>query len=349
MLYGTSSIRYLKALGVARGDAEAAAAYANARTDWRDRSDIVRLIKAGVGAPEAAALEGDGVAGVDFLAALRPLTLVGRLPLRRVPPRLQLLTQVVGSEATWVGEGAARRMTVGQYDRQSLTLKQIAALSVATNELLSDVSLESESVILNDLLAACGEALDRAFIDLGNVGDAITPASITSTATPISATASLDDDLSEAIQQLSDAGSNLRSAFWVMSAAFAARLSLVRGSGGAQKYPDIGALDGRLCGLPILTTASAAEPSDSDGTGDIVLLDASQISIVEGPPTLRVSEQALIELSDAPTGHTITPTAASQHYVSMFQADASALMAQLAVNWLPRRAGMVAVISGVAL
>lgn len=349
MYHGTTAIRFLKSLAIARGDAQAARGYAAARDDWHDGQSVVAGLKAAVGGMDLSTIDGGSDVAADFMTALRPLTLVGRLPVRRVPALLPLLTHTSASTVRWVGEGAARpATTLGAFARSSLTLKQVAALAVASNELLADRTLDSENVVLADLLAACAEGLDRAFIDLNNSGDAVTPASVTSTATPIAYSGALDVDLAAAIQQLADAGSTLRSAYWIMSSALAGRLALVRDASGALAYPTVGALGGTIAGLPLITTGAANE-ADSDSAENIALIDASQISYAEGPPVLRTSQNAMIELDTAPTGDTLVPTAASASFVSMFQCEATALLAQLSCNWVPRREGMVALIADITL
>lgn len=347
---GLTAIRYLKSLANGRGDGAAALGFAQSQREWGvDKEFVVTRLKAAVGGLELSSIEGGSQVGHDLMAALRPLTIVGRLQnLRRVPPRTPLLTQVTGSTASWVGQGQGRRLSVGTYERGEIELLTVAALSVATDELLRDGSMEGETELLRDLLAACVEALDRAFIDAANTGSAgITPASVTSSATPIvsggGTIAYLDADLATAVRQLVAAGSNLSMAAWVMSDVMAAGMGLARGTGGGPAYPGLGALGGTLAGLPVLT--SSAVPADSDGE-QIALVDASQVTFAEAQPNLRVSRDTAIEMSTTPTGDSTVPTAATT-LVSMFQADSAALMAQLAVNWQLRRDGCTQVITGV--
>jgi HK97 family phage major capsid protein len=262
------------------------------------------------------------------------------------------LTQLAGSIARWTGEGGSRALSAGTYARQELDLLAVAALTVVSDELLADPSGLGEAEMLRDLLNACAEALDRAFLDVANTGTAgVEPASVTSTATPIVMTgasiADLNQALAQAIDQLVRAGSNLTSAAWVLHPGFAARMGLARESGGLA-WPAVGALGGVLAGLPVLTSASQSTDADSDGSSSITLLDASQISYSDGETILRSSKNAAVTMSDAPAGNTITPTSAGT-LTSMFQSDCTALMAQLRVNWAVRRPGAVQVITGARL
>ena len=346
---GTLAIRYLKALANGRDDPYAALRFAESQRDWGQHKDVIATrLKAAVAGLGLNSIEGGSQVHHDLLAALRPLTIVGRLQnLRRVPPRIPMLTQAMGSVATWVGQGQGRRLSVGTYERENLELLTVAAMSVATEELLRDGSMEAEGALLHDLLAACVQALDGAFIDPSSAGaTGITPASVTSDATPIpsggATIADLDADLATAVRQLVDAGSNLSFASWILSPKLAAGLALARGSGGASAFPEMGVLGGRLAGLPAIT--SVACPADSDGEV-LILLDQSQITFAEHQPNLAVSRHASVEMSDSPAQDSTTPNAASG-LTSMFQADCAALLASLACNWKLRRDGCVQVIAG---
>lgn len=349
--HGLTAIRYLRAMANGKGENEVAIAFAEQQKSWGsfDRDIIVSRLKSSIGGIDLTDIQGGSQVAHDLLAALRPLSIVGRLQnLRRIPARVPLLTQLTGSVAGWRGNGQHRRLSAGTYARENLPLLSVGALSVANDELLRDGSFEGEAELLRDLLAACAEALDMAFIDPANTGIAgATPASITGGAVPIyvagGSIADLDVKIATAIAALIAAGSNLSSASWVMSPVLAAGLSLARGSSGALAYPGMGANGGQLIGLPALTSASCTP--DSDGY-NLALVDASQVSYVEDAPSLSVSRNASIEMSDAPTGDATTPTAATI-LVSMFQSDCAALLASMACNWKLRRPGCVQLIAGI--
>lgn len=347
---GIRAARYLKSLAVCGGDSVAAVGYAEQRQrEWNDYSVVQALRqKSAIGGLEVGSV-GSSDIQADLLAAVRPLTLAGRMPLRRVPSKVWMLTQVTGAVARWIGEGAARKLSAGTYTRELLRLKHVAALTAASNEHLQNATVEGDTALLADLVAACVQALDLAFIARSNAGDDATPAAVTADVTPIAALgdtiADLDESLRLAVAALVAAGSDLTAAHWAMSPQLAVAMSLARGSGGAPAYPGIGALGGQLCGLPVLT--SGVVEFDSDGASDIALIDASQVSIAEDPPELRTSGEVLVEMDTAPTGDSTTPAAASQNRVSMFQSECTALMAGFRANWKLRRPGCVQVISGV--
>lgn len=345
-MYGMNFARYAKSLAVAHGNATAAIGYAEGRDDWNGdvKRAVVDRVKASVGGLEAASVAGGSVEA-DLLAAVRELSVLLRLPLRRVQAQTPLLTQTTRPRAYMVNVGGALKLVAGAYarDGEGLTLGKVGAIVVASNEALSDPSFAADEALRVDLVSACAEALDRAFLDPDNIGADGGPASITSGATPIAFTGggaeALDEALRQALQQLA-AASNLLQAYWVMPSALAASLSLARGLAGDAAYPKLGALGGELAGLPVLTSGVAP-------AGSIVLLDASQISYADEAPKVGIAHDAMIEMDDSPTGNSVTPTAASAHLVSLFQEDAAGVKLTQRAGWKARRAGVVQIIEGV--
>jgi HK97 family phage major capsid protein len=346
---GLMALRYLRAIAVGHDDPMAAVSFAEAST-WSAKDAITKSIKAVVGGMTT----GGGLAtpvGIDFLAALRPLTALGRLPgVRRVPARTRLLQQVGPTRAHWVAQGDAKVVCLGSFTSATLDLKTVAGLTVATEELIASADIDVERALLADLLGAVALEMDIALLSPTNSGSASTPASITHAAGPItvasSSIADLDAALGVAVAQLVAAGSDLRSAAWIMSPQLAAAMALLRGSGGSPAYPALGALGGALAGLPALVSVGL-DGNDSDGTSSIALIDGSAIGMTEGEPQLQASRQASIEMSDTPTGDSAAPTATS--LVSMFQTDSVALRAVASVDWRLRVPGAVQLVTGISL
>ncbi len=347
MFYGQTAIRYLKSLAIGRGDPLASIAFAHAQT-WHDKSQIITHLKAGVaglGRPDLDTAADE--VGIDLQLAIRPLSAIGRFQgLRHEPPNIRLLTQTTGSTASFIQEGRAAPVSAGSYTAVVLRVRKIVANVVASNELIADGSPDAEEGLLADLLAACVEAQDLAFLDPANTGDDATPASITSSVMPVPATSDLDADLAQAVAQLVAQGSNLRSASWVFSQELGARMGAARGSGGALLWPGVGALGGVLMGLPVLTSGACA--ADSNGA-TIALIDAAQVGYADAPPRLRTSQSAMIEMDSTPTGDSITPASSSATLVSMFDADSTALQVLMPCVWTLRRPGAVQVVSGVVI
>jgi len=352
---GLTTVRFIKSLAAGRGDRQQASAFARSRIDWTgfQRDQIVAHLKADVPATDSGDISNTSGVQSDFLAMVRPLSIFGQLHdrMHRVKARTPMLTQVAGGKAYWVGSGAARKLCVGSYARdEGLRLKSISAITAVTNEALADPSLGGDLSLKRDLAAACTEAIDRAFVDPANDGTSGAPASITNGITPIvhsgGSVADLDDDLREAMAALA-AASNLRDAVWIMPSALAACLSLARAADGSLAYPKLSALGGELCGLPVIASGAAEEAPNTDDLDTIILVDAAQIAFDEAPPELRVSEDAMLEMSNTPTGDATTPTAASVKLMGLWQIEASAIKATLHATWKRRRDTAVQLISSV--
>jgi HK97 family phage major capsid protein len=337
---GLSALRYLKTLAINRGDRLAAATYAESM-GWLDG----RLVSAHLKATVSGLSSSDGLASAvpaDLLTALRSVTVLGRLPgVRRLPMKTQLLTQLGRSRARWTAEGGTKTPTVGSYVRETFDLLKVAAVMLATDEVLRSTSFDVEATLLSDLLVACRDAIDASFLYPLNGGvPGEEPASITNLGAIIPTSGDLDADLALAIAQLSASGASVANAVWVMPAILAARLSLLRGASGAPVYPLLGGPAPYLAGRPVLTT-DVAFAQDSDGESFIALIDGQAIGLAEGPPEFRVSKQATVSMEDPAAD----PPTSGQ--VSLFQANATALLAEVSCDWRLRVAGGVQTIVGV--
>jgi hypothetical protein len=345
-MYGTgllgTRLAIVKAL--APGDRMSAEGYA--RTRWGEASDVVRHLKAAVAGSEAATLHAAD-AGIDFRAAASALSLPGMLGLRRISPHMPMLTQLEPSTAQWVRHGGAIKLHAGTFTRDpGLTLKKINSLFVASKEAVEDAG--AEEGIREGILTGFAKAMNLAFVNPDNAGDADMPASITCDATPIDAGSTiedLDDALRQALQMLGSIV-NARDVRVIMSAVLAGCLSLARGSGGAPAYPALSAMGGMLAGLNVLTFDGGENASSSDGEF-IALVDGGAIAYSDEAPEIAISSDAVIEMDNAPTGNTITPTAASANLVSMWQEEAVCFRGTWRANWKLRRPDAVQLIAGV--
>ncbi|MBX3664974.1 MAG: phage major capsid protein [Burkholderiales bacterium] len=345
-LRGLTAARFAKALAIARGDLPAAHAYAESQ-NWRNTPDVAKALKAAVTAvstEEGAALLRD--VGFDFAEFLRPQTIVGRLTgLRRVPFNVKMLAQVGGTSANWVGEASPKPVTAASFDTDALPLAKVAAIAVITEELARSSAPSAESVLSRDLGAAGAQALDRAFIDPANSGvSGVKPAAVTHGAPQFPSTGAtadaIDDDLAALIQTLTDAGSDLTFAAWIMRPQTAVYLSRLR-SGGALAYPGITVKGGTLLGLPVIVSGNVPTSDESGNASSITLVDAAQVAIADdGDSALSVAAHASLQMdSDPETG--------AQQLVSLWQRNLIALRVERAVNWKRRHANVAAVLTGV--
>ena len=186
---GLTAIHTVRALAIARGSINGAIAFAQGQ-GWRDADAVVQSIKAAVHATGTDDFA-TSPAAVDLAEFVRPLSLLGKLPLlRMVPPRVRTIFGTAGVQAYWTGERGwrpASRMSFSAGD--TLNPLSVTALLVITEELAR--SVDGEGVMSRDLGAAVGAAIDAAFIDPTNSGiSGEKPASVTSGVTALHSTGS---------------------------------------------------------------------------------------------------------------------------------------------------------------
>jgi hypothetical protein len=343
-LRGLSAVRVLRAKALSRNDMMGARAFATAKNWPVGGSKVIEYFtKAAVPTISSDSAPLLSAVGADMMTALRPQTIVGRLNMSRLPTRTRLLTQQTGFTAHWFAEGRPVPMSSGSYAQQTLDGRKVGCIVVASNEMLRSDSVDIEAGILQDLLAACAEAADRSLVDPANAGVAgQTPAAIThpssggvlvpSTGNTV---ASIDTDLKAAAAALLATGAGLESARWVLSPQLALKLSLLRGTSGVPSYPGMSMVGGLLAGLPAVVSAGA--PSNI-----IALIDPRQVGFSEDEPDLATSQQAAVDMSSQPGAVKMSTP------ISLFQAEATALMCVLRLDFIARRAA-AATITGITL
>lgn len=349
---GIRFARYARCLGLARKSGRDLMTVVEAEYGQRD-PDLVGIVKAAVVAVNTttdAALIGNEGGFADFVEYLRPLTIVGRFGnapvpgLRRVPFRVPLIKQTGASTGYWVGEGKAKPLTKPTWDRTELAPLKAANIAVATMEALRDSSPSAETLLRDDLAAAIAAAVDTAFIDPANAGtNGVKPASITNGLTPITSTgtdaAAIREDVRQAMAVFVQANNPLSSGVWIMSAMTALALSMMRTALDQPEFSGITMQGGTFFGLPVIVSEYIDDY--------VVLANASDIWFADdGGVSVDMSTEASLEMSDAPTGSSVTPTAAQ--LVSMFQTNSVAFRAERTLNWTRRRDTGVALIEDVA-
>ncbi|MEH6789656.1 phage major capsid family protein [Parasphingorhabdus sp.] len=333
MLKGLEFARAAQAIAVAgKGEAEDWAA-----NRWGRESKAYAVTKSAVVANSTGtqtALFGDyRAAAADFLELVRNESIIGRLPgLRRIPERIPYLKQTGSVSASWVGEGLPAPIANGSYQRGTIELEKLVALTVSTKELLNEP--DSDRLLRDDLLTVCVEALDSAFIDPTNSGTTdIKPASVTNGLTALTATGTTKTDLEAMV---SGFGGDLSRAVFIGKPQLFVQLN-------GAAYPNIGARGGELAGIPAI--ASNGLPNDATGDYQLALVDPAAIAYA-GMDTaeIKVSEQGTIQMDTAPTQDATDGTGAN--LVSLWQSGGVAIMAMIEANWELRRADSLIIMDG---
>lgn len=291
----------------------------------------------------------------DFIEYLRPKTIIGQFgqngvpALRRIPFNSHIRGQTTGGSAGWVGQGKAKPVTRFGFNDTYLGWTKLAAITVLTQELARFSDPAAEDLMRQSLSDVIVQRMDIDFIDPSNAGTSgVKPASITYGVTPTAssgaAAINVRTDLGALFAGPESANLDLGSAVIIMDMKTALRLSLQQTSLGGQQYPQMTMMGGKLDGIPVIVSNNL--PAVTAGSY-MILVFASEIYLADdGQVTVDMSTEASIEMSDAPTGASDTPTAVS--VVSMFQTNSMALRAERYINWAKRRNSAVSIISGVA-
>lgn len=290
----------------------------------------------------------------DFAEFLRPQTILGKFgqggipSLRKVPFRTALIGQDSGGAGYWVGEGKGKPLTAFDFTRTSLAPLKVANIAVATMELLRDSSPSAEAILRDQIAAALRARLDTDFIDPAKAASSgVSPASITHGVSAIHSTGNTADDVRadfRALMATFIAANNApQNAVWIANSTTALSLALMVNALGQPEFPGITMRGGTFLGIPVIV--SEYVPTVSAGAY-VVLANASDIyEADDGEVAVDMSTEASLEMLDAPTANSTTPTAAS--VVSMFQTNSVAFRAERTINWAPRRASAVAVLDHV--
>lgn len=316
---GRFAARYIKALA-ATNNVMAAESFV-AATNWSDASRVKAAVSA-MSTGNASALT---PVGWDFLAAVRPRTILGRLRerARRLPFYTQTMRQTAGTRATWVREGGPIAVTAGAFTKDgALVPRKVAGIAVVTEELAR--ASDADQILTRDLENACIAALDEAFADPANAGVADErPASVFYGAPVVPSSGSDAAALRADLLALLDAyEGDLSSATLITSNKVAMQIGLMPAFAGSTVIDLVG--DSRLAGLPLL--ASDSTPTDTSGS-ILGIVDLNRLEIgglTEAEVT--TSMEAAIQMND-------TPTPGATTLVSLYQTDSVGILAKIITNW----------------
>lgn len=289
----------------------------------------------------------------DFISYLRPRTLIGQAQFRPVPFNVRIAGQTSGGTAGWVGQGKAKPVTKFDFNDTTIPFTKVAAIAVITQELarFSDPSAE---MLVRDSLADCViERVDTDLFDpdLAAVAN-VSPAGLLNGVTPVSVVGnSIDygdpDTVRAALAVLWAAWDSTymgaRPAYYT-TPAVARQLSMSREALGTRAFPGMSMTGGEIDGVPVRVSQYLANNGGSGGA-PFILVDEAEIYLADdGSVTLDASDVASIQMDDAPSHDSGTPTAAQ--LVSMWQTNSIAFRAERFIWWGARRSGAVQWIDG---
>lgn len=334
---GTAFVRAACAMLQCKGNFSEAAEYARGR--WQDSTPEVALyLKAAVAAGNttdatwAGPLVNQGIAA-DFLALLRPATILGKIPgLRNIPFNTKVPAQTAGGSYGWVGQGKAKPVTKLAFAADSLGIAKAAGIIVLTEELVRLSNPSAEALCRADMIAGIAQFLDQQFIDpaVAAVVD-VNPASITNGAPTAAATTNPLTDIFTLLSHFASFNIPMAGLTVILSEQNAAALAMMRTTDGGRAFPQMsmsgGSVDG---GISVIASQAA-------GTNVIMLQPNLILYADDGGVTIDASREASLQMDSAP----VTPGDATTVYVSLWQNNLVGLRAERFVNW--KRASVNAV------
>lgn len=309
---GTAFTRYVSALAVSKGNIMQAEVIAQR---WADSTpEVGQVLKTAVAAGStsdttwAAPLVQYNDMTSEFIELLRPKTILGQLSsVRRVPFNIRIPRQTAGTSGTFVGEGSPTPVGKLATDNITLPWAKASTIVVITTELARLSNPSAEALVRQDMIDGIAQYLDKRLVDPAYPGvTAVSPASLTNAVTAKQSTgatlAALDADVRSIMTTFANAELGLGSGVWVMSAAQAIRLSMMRTNQDFKAFPELTVNGGMFYGLPVIVSNNVVG-SGSPGDQYMILIDQSNILLADdGQVMIDVSTEASVEMSDAPAG-----------------------------------------------
>lgn len=346
---GLSISRLIKAMYYAKGDVCGASSFAEGqRAAWGDTPQVFMILRAAVSAvTQAGGSQIAAARGIfdEFLPVLRARSLLDRIAgFRRVPENVSVLRYTSDCTGAIVAEGAATPVSKFNMERVALAVQKIGALTVVTREVMENSSGLAELSLATELAKAIGAATDRAMFNVDVTGSIANSGTIIQSAG--TSLANIDADLKLLLANFATGDAALDSAVFVTSPTTAAYLASLRGTGGANAFPSISARGGSLLGIPVFVSA-ALQGVGSPGNSQISLIDPAQILLADpGAAEVTTTSQASLQLDDASTQSSVTPTATN--VVSLFETNSVGILGLRWANWLLSSAHGAVTLSGIS-
>ena len=269
------------------------------------------LTKAGVGAgtttdPDFGSVLVDQVQAISktFLATLRNRSIYFRgldSGFLLAPLRVRLGVTTAVATAWLVGEGKAVPISRLTMKNDILSPHKVCALTIVSDEVAASQSPGAQNLVTTELRGAISDTVDKEFLDL--VVDGSTPV--------LAGGVKMQTDLAALLAAVNTSGAGYL--FFAMSADVANRAAL---SDITHAMTPTG---GEIVGLPAMVSRMIP-------AGTLYLINAAAIAANAGAVELSASQEADIEMSDAPVADAGVPTPAAS-LVSMWQTNAVALRA----------------------
>ncbi|MGB1215879.1 MAG: phage major capsid protein [Pikeienuella sp.] len=346
---GQNYTRMVIAKTLARLDDVSAVGVAQKR--WgRNNPNLVESIKAAVagggsdsGEWGAELVHIDRYTG-DFIEYLYSRTIFDQLPLREVPANVNIAGQDGAASGYWVGQSKSIPVTKADFFDVNLAPLKVAALAIVSKELLRDSAPSAERLVRDSLVEASAQRVDTTFLSASAAVAGVSPAGILNGLTAGTATGADIDGVIADVKALYApfiAANNADGLQFVTTQSLSKSLGLMQHALGNFAFPGLNANGGMLLGDNLVAGGNV-------GAGDLILLKPSDIyKIGDRGVEVSMSQDASIQMDDAPDGASDTPTA-NTSVVSMYQTESVAIKVVRPLNFAKRRSSAVAYIGDAA-
>lgn len=299
----------------------------------------------------------------DFIDLLRPMSVYSRIPAGSTVSfdgtnSIKLPKMTTGTPGGWVSEEGAIPVKEGAFTSITITPSKLGVITVATREVLARSTPALETILRDAMLRDTAITLDRRFLSSSAAGSGAPSGLFHTDNAPAAITASaLSNAVDDAVADLSamqtamyTANVPMNNLVWIMHSSKRLALASMRIATGVFMFRDELAT-GTLAGIPVIDSAVfdfGVNNGSSTQPDAVALVDASLLVKGEGiAPTIRMSEDATLHMSDAPDtdlggGGTATPVR------SLFQTDCAALRLIWETTWRMRHTVGVQYIANVA-
>jgi len=274
----------------------------------------------------------------DFIEFLHSKTVYDRLPLRPIPADVNVRGQDGASVGYWVGEGKAIPTTDASFSDVDLSPLKVGALAVITKDLLRRSSPEAERMVRDSLQKASTQRVDATFCGAAAASSGVSPAGILNGVSALGSSGTDFEAVARDVQEFYQyflTQKNFGELYWLMNPGLALAIGNLRNDFGQKVFPDIRPDGGTFEGFPVVT-------GDNVAANDLILLKPGDIyKIDDRGVEVSVSTDATIEMNSVPVGDSVTPTAAAEDPVNLFQTESIALKVVRSANYAKRRSTAV--------
>lgn len=253
-----------------------------------------------------------------FVQVLESKTILGRLVgTLMVPPYAKVAGLVNEPDATWIAAGQPIPVVKANLTEGTTDSTAFGVMVGISTELARATEDRAVSLVERILLRALRRAEDRLVLSTDAAVAQVRPAGLLHgvAGLGLSSPAALDNDVYRLWLSVRD-GDPL-APFFITSPRAAMYLATLHDDG-TPRFANVGPLGGDIAGVPVLTSRAAGDR--------LVLVDAAELTVTDEGLTIDSSENAAVQMNDAPSG-------GAAQMVSGFQTNTSFLRTIRYLHW----------------